>query len=145
MGRRLHGFDSQRSPRLVIQVNGSIEGMKTIKFRGRRKQSGKMEYGWGCFTDESEKLYIVNATYDGFEEVSELQQFTGLLDRNRKEIYEGDIVRDTAGSVTRIEFNSETAMFGEHHPTMDMWRQIGFDVEVIGNIYEPQSTDETVL
>lgn len=103
---------------------------KILKFRAWDGLNKKFTY-WTMndlctYSEKDEKLSALD----------DWQQDTRLLDRNGKDIYEGDIVRDPAGSISSVQFNSETAMFGEKHPTFDFWRQIGLDVEVIGNIWE---------
>ena len=114
--------------------------MRTIKFRAWNKNTKRM-IDWQEILNEWTELKWV---FD--DPVMELMQFTGLTDKNGKEIYEGDIVRlnyhyDSYG---RNETNELRNYVVEWWNKAGSWslKESGktFDEvtkgEVMGNIYE---------
>lgn len=87
---------------------------RQIKFRGK-SQFGKHEWLYGYFLKRNGSSYIVPDKMDqslGFYQVipETLGQFTGLLDKNGKEVWEGDILA-YAGK----EFLTEVVEFGYYN------------------------------
>lgn len=134
---------------------------RTIKFRAWLKPR------WDDDCDANKMYYDIQNSYDTLgavkpydlmnsfdqwldDEVAIIEQYTGLKDKNGKEIYEGDIFRNTInGGTWRVYWNEKDAAFwidsgvagcslGEFDWDRSN-REYGFvrkNCEVIGNVHE---------
>ena len=116
--------------------------MREIKFRAWHKEKKIIGEVLGINILHKE-IFFSNEDVDCYEHVDfkyiELMQYTGLKDKNNKEIYEGDIVIHH-GKMHKIIFNAEEARFvlrdDEFEMNIPFTNNNNKRMEIIGNIYE---------
>jgi uncharacterized phage protein (TIGR01671 family) len=132
--------------------------MREIKFRAWIPEAKMLRDG-PMFYQENQYLssfirriydqYVVNhPSYLGFQLEERLQQYTGLKDRNDKEIYESDIFIDSKGDFYKVIYcNRHASFLGEciketFQSSDPEYQEVGettmlyTNIEVIGNIHE---------
>lgn len=130
---------------------------REIKFRAWNKHKNKMINSvailgiWEKFVTGFDRDYIHNSqdwgSQEDFAYDFELMQFTGLQDKNGKDIYEGDILSPISSEMYPywVEFDDgEFCLYSKYgrwgsiskmHPTCD---RLNIKINIIGNIYENQ-------
>ena len=113
---------------------------RIIKFRVYDKVSKKMFYSEQCLQGsngfvEYVTIYTGYTDSDEWRNYTELMQFTGLTDKNGKEIYEGDIVKFD-GHSSEDKFIASILFKNGRFIDSYYGYNIGKYREVIGNIYE---------
>jgi len=118
-----------------------MEKKREIKFRAWDKRKKEMFYDWcidpdgGWFGDFGEGSEDIALKYYKNGEI-EVMQYTGLKDKNGKEIYEGDIVQ-VNGRNQEVFFKDGYFGWGQQHTgTYSFDPFESEEIEVIGNIYE---------
>lgn len=151
--------------------------MREILFRGKRIDNGEWVYG-GYFADGEKHFIIIktlympdtrdwdtveyyekNPTYTKtFIEVipSTISEFTGLTDKHRKKIFEGDIVEANSyaehnAAIYQVKFSTTDYCFGFQPINGALFSlnelleaELGdeIDFEVFGNIYDIEKEPE---
>ena len=116
--------------------------MREIKFRAWHK--GKKIIGNVLGIDILHKeIFFSNENVDCYEHVDfkniELMQYTGLKDKNGKEIYEGDIVKFLNGIFEVIWCNEKASFMlknKEFKEFLNFIYENNNGMEIVGNIYQ---------
>jgi uncharacterized phage protein (TIGR01671 family) len=135
-----------------------IDEMRSIKFQVFAKDWEGLEkcfegYFLQLLDDGRYRVAFTNSDSDKeFVTVDreKLRLFTGLHDKNGKEIYEGDVLQHPAGVNAKVGYVTEHAAFLAHYVQDEnaVYDYLDEDVlkrvEVIGNIYEnPKLLEQT--
>jgi len=113
--------------------------MREIKFRAWNKRTKEMNAAWlfqSMKFDADGKLKIVCPDAKNKEII--LMQYTGLKDKNSKEIYEGDIIKSTLNEtkIGIMEFKKGRFQISFKNRSMLFCHENRRSLEVLGNIYE---------
>jgi uncharacterized phage protein (TIGR01671 family) len=126
--------------------------MRTIKFRAWDEQnkimhndfqfikSGDEGNDWIVFTSDKQTLQDSIHPFENpyFGQQLKIMEYTGLKDKNGKEIYEGDILETSDDSICYVVFEDTGFAVKSHGSEAIDWEFSNFysECEIIGNIHQ---------
>ena len=121
---------------------------REIKFRGKRIDNGEWVYGYFSQNRIGQAIISNYGIEDWVINPGTVGQYTGLKDKNGKEIYEGDRCVHDSGFDGHISWNQQAAQwwnvsttYMELHSGSTYGDDTGIynqSIEIIGNIHEEQ-------
>lgn len=113
---------------------------REIKFRVWNNKTKQWIHGPGHEVNLFGEMILLGGFMHGVrvEELNDcvVLQYTGLKDKNNKEIYEGDVLKSinrTAHKYIKVEFKNGCFLF--ENRTFDEFVKYN-DIKIVGNIYE---------
>lgn len=120
--------------------------MREIIFRGKRIDNGKWIEGSLLYDTENSLAYIAEHFEDKAAYLREVipetvGQYAGLIDKNGKKIFEGDVVRYMNKETMVVVWNKESASFAIAYSAINFnylatISSAHIYLEVIGNIHD---------
>jgi len=102
--------------------------MREIKFRAWAFASKKMFPLDDAFEFSNGELFAIPNT--------EIMQYTGLKDKNGKEIFEGDLATDAHNEHYEVVFSDASFAVVHDGNVIEPLNEVASGIEIIGNIYE---------